>query len=112
MAVTRTNVERSPALRRKLADLPVQPGVYLYRDAEGELLYVGKAKVLRNRVRSYFHTKVQDAKTRRLVARIWDLEFIVCATELEALVLENNLIREHRPPYNILLRDDKSYPYV
>lgn len=112
MAVTRTNVERSPALRRKLADLPVQPGVYLYRDSEGELLYVGKAKVLRNRVRSYFHTKVQDAKTRRLVARIWDLEFIVCATELEALVLENNLIREHRPPYNILLRDDKSYPYV
>ena len=108
----RTNADRSPFLQRKLGDLPVQPGVYLYRDEEGNLLYVGKAKVLRNRVRSYFQSKQLDAKTRRLVARIWDLEFIVCATELEALVLENNLIKENRPPYNILLRDDKSYPYV
>jgi len=108
----RSNVERSPFLQRKLGDLPVQPGVYLYRDEEGNLLYVGKAKVLRNRVKSYFQSKQLDAKTRRLVARIWDLEFIVCATELEALVLENNLIKENRPPYNILLRDDKSYPYV
>ena len=91
---------------------PPSPGCYLYRDEEGNLLYVGKAKVLRNRVKSYFQAKQLDAKTRRLVARIWDLEFIVCETELEALVLENNLIKEHRPPYNILLRDDKSYPYV
>jgi excinuclease ABC subunit C len=112
MALPRTNVDRSPLLQRKLGDLPTQPGVYLYRDEEGTLLYVGKAKVLRNRVKSYFHSKQLDGKTRRLVARIWDLEFIVCATELEALVLENNLIRENRPPYNILLRDDKSYPYV
>jgi excinuclease ABC subunit C len=112
MAAPRTNVDRSPLLQRKLGDLPTQPGVYLYRDEEGTLLYVGKAKVLRNRVKSYFHSKQLDGKTRRLVARIWDLEFIVCATELEALVLENNLIRENRPPYNILLRDDKSYPYV
>jgi len=112
MTAPRTNVDRSPALRRKLTDLPTQPGVYLYRDEEGNLLYVGKAKVLRNRVKSYFQSKQLDGKTRRLVARIWDLEFVVCATELEALVLENNFIREHRPPYNILLRDDKSYPYV
>jgi len=112
MAVPRSNVDRSPLLQRKLGDLPTQPGVYLYRDEAGTLLYVGKAKVLRNRVKSYFHSKQLDAKTRRLVARIWDLEFIVCETELEALVLENNLIRENRPPYNILLRDDKSYPYV
>ena len=112
MPAPRTNVDRSPALRRKLTDLPTQPGVYLYRDQEGNLLYVGKAKVLRNRVKSYFQSRLLDGKTRRLVARIWDLEFIVCATELEALVLENNLIRENRPPYNILLRDDKSYPYV
>ena len=112
MAAPRNNVERSPALSRKLSDLPTQPGVYLYRDEEGNLLYVGKAKVLRNRVKSYFQSKQLDGKTRRLVARIWDLEFVVCETELEALVLENNFIKEHRPPYNILLRDDKSYPYV
>ena len=112
MATVRTNLEKSPALKRKLADLPLRPGCYLYRDEKGNLLYVGKAKVLRNRVKSYFQQKRLDAKTRRLVARIWDLEFIVCETELEALVLENNLIKEHFPPFNILLRDDKSYPYV
>nr|WP_306672461.1 excinuclease ABC subunit UvrC [Geothrix fuzhouensis] len=99
-------------MQRKLSDLPLRPGCYLYRDQKGNLLYIGKAKVLRNRVKSYFQNKHLDAKTRRLVARIWDLEFIVCETELEALVLENNLINEHLPPFNILLRDDKSYPYV
>jgi excinuclease ABC subunit C len=112
MAKPRSHAESSPFLLRKLADLPTRPGVYMYRDQEANLLYVGKAKVLRNRVKSYFAATSQDAKTRRLVARIWDLEFIVCETELEALVLENNLIKEHRPPYNIMLRDDKSYPYV
>ncbi len=109
---TRHNLDSSPALARKLSDLPTRPGVYLYRDKQGVLLYVGKAKVLRNRVKSYFQAKHHDAKTRRLVGRIWDLEFIVCETELEALVLENNLIKEHDPPFNIMLRDDKSYPYV
>lgn len=108
----RSNLDRSPTLARKLGDLPVRPGVYLYRDEVGNLLYVGKAKVLRNRVKSYFQNKHHDVKTRRLVARIWDLELIVCETELEALVLENNLIKEHMPPFNILLRDDKTYPYV
>ena len=112
MAVVRTNVEKSPALKRKLGDLPTRPGCYLYRDERGNLLYVGKAKVLRNRVKSYFQQKRLDAKTRRLVARVWDVELIVCETELEALILENNLIKEHLPPFNILLRDDKSYPYV
>ncbi len=111
MAV-RSNVDKSPVLKRKLADLPQRPGVYLYRDREGTLLYVGKAKVLRNRVKSYFQSRNLDAKTRRLVGRVWDLEFIVCETELEALVLENNFIKEHFPPFNILLRDDKTYPYV
>ena len=110
--LTRTNISKSPVLARKLTDLPLAPGCYLYRDQRGNLLYIGKAKVLRNRVKSYFQNKHLDAKTRRLVARIWDLEFIVCETELEALVLENNLINEHLPPFNILLRDDKSYPYV
>ncbi len=112
MAALRTNFDKSPALQRKLGDLPTRPGCYLYRDSTGNLLYVGKAKVLRNRVKSYFSNQRPDAKTRKLVARIWDLEFIVCETELEALVLENNLIKEHRPPFNIMLRDDKSYPYV
>ncbi len=112
MAAIRTNLEKSPFLKRKLGDLPQRPGCYLYRDEGGNLLYVGKAKVLRNRVKSYFQNKSLDAKTRRLVARIWDIELIVCETELEALVLENNLIKEHFPPFNILLRDDKSYPYV
>ncbi len=112
MAAIRTNLEKSPVLKRKLADLPLRPGCYLYRDEVGNLLYVGKAKVLRNRVKSYFQQKRLDAKTRRLVARIWDVELIVCESELEALVLENNLINAHLPPYNIMLRDDKSYPYV
>lgn len=112
MAAIRNNLEKSPFLNRKLGDLPTRPGVYLYRDKDGALLYVGKAKVLRNRVRSYFQSKQLDAKTRRLVARVWDLELIVCETELEALVLENNLIKEHFPPFNILLRDDKTYPFV
>jgi excinuclease ABC subunit C len=112
VAAVRTNLEKSPFLQRKLGDLPLRPGCYLYRDEGGILLYVGKAKVLRNRVKSYFQQKRLDAKTRRLVARIWDIEFIVCETELEALILENNLIKEHWPPFNILLKDDKSYPYV
>ena len=112
MGTLRTNLEKSPFLKRKLGDLPVRPGCYLYRDESGNLLYVGKAKVLRNRVKSYFQQKQLDAKTRRLVARIWDVELIVCESELEALILENNLIKQHLPPFNILLRDDKSYPYV
>ena len=112
MATVRTNIEKSPALKRKLGDIPLRPGCYLYRDEGGNLLYIGKAKSLRHRVKSYFQQKHLDAKTRRLVARIWDLEFIVCESELEALVLENNLIKEHWPPFNILLKDDKSYPYV
>lgn len=112
MGIVRTNLEKSPVLKRKLGDLPLRPGCYLYRDERGNLLYVGKAKVLRNRVKSYFQQQRLDAKTRRLVARIWDVELIVCESELEALILENNLIKQHLPPFNILLRDDKSYPYV
>jgi excinuclease ABC subunit C len=108
----RNNIERSPQLARKLPDLPACPGVYMYRDKESNLLYVGKAKILKNRIKSYFQSRHLDAKTKRLVANTWDLEFIVCATELEALVLENNLIKEHMPPFNILLRDDKTYPYI
>ncbi len=100
-------------LREKVANLPTQPGVYLFQDAGGTILYVGKALSLRNRVRSYFLEKSsQDAKTGSLVREIADLEFIVVDNEKEALALENNLIKKHQPKFNILLRDDKTYPYI
>ena len=102
-----------PALQSKLDSLPTVPGVYQYYAEGGELLYVGKAVNLRNRVRSYFHQSARlEPKTQRLVSHIADLEWIVTASELEALLLEMNLIKEHRPRYNILLKDDKRYPYI
>nr|CAA9228403.1 Excinuclease ABC subunit C [uncultured Armatimonadetes bacterium] len=100
-------------LAQKLENLPTNPGCYLYKDKEGTILYVGKAVNLRNRVRSYFHKSADHSpKTRRLVAQIADMEWIVTDTELEALILECNLIKKHRPKYNIRLRDDKHYPYL
>jgi excinuclease ABC subunit C len=100
-------------LREKVANLPTQPGVYLFQDAAGVILYVGKALSLRSRVRSYFLDKSQqDAKTGSLVREIADLEYIVVDNEKEALALENNLIKKHQPKFNILLRDDKTYPYI
>ncbi|MFY9733353.1 MAG: excinuclease ABC subunit UvrC [Candidatus Acidiferrales bacterium] len=100
-------------LREKVANLPAQPGVYLFQDAGGAILYVGKALSLRSRVRSYFLDKSQqDAKTGSLVREIADLEYIVVDNEKEALALENNLIKKHQPKFNILLRDDKTYPYI
>jgi excinuclease ABC subunit C len=98
---------------QKLAHLPDTPGVYLWKDAEGTVLYVGKAKRLRPRVRSYFASDhFESPKTRRLVERIADVETIVVPDEAHALILEANLIKEHRPKYNVMLRDDKSYPYI
>jgi excinuclease ABC subunit C len=103
----------SELIRGKLRHLPAQPGVYLMKDAEGEILYVGKAKSLRPRVRSYFSSRhAESLKTRELVRRIHDFETIVVNSEAEALILENNLIKEHHPRFNINLRDDKTYPYV
>lgn len=100
-------------LQQKVAGLPTRPGVYLHRDADGTIIYVGKAKNLRARVRSYFQEgRPVDAKTRALMQRIADVETIVTDTEVEALILENTLIKEHKPKYNILLKDDKSYPYI
>lgn len=97
----------------KLKKLPKSPGCYIYKDADGNILYVGKAVVLRNRVRSYFQTSTKHGiRIERLVSKIRDLEWIVVDSELEALVLECNLIKQHRPPYNVRLRDDKSYPYI
>ncbi len=100
-------------LRQRLAGLPEQPGVYIYMDAVGKVIYVGKAKVLRNRVRSYFQQRDDKGlKTELLVSNIRALDYIVTATELEALVLENTLIKQHKPRYNILLKDDKAYPWL
>jgi excinuclease ABC subunit C len=100
-------------LNQKIRTLPTDPGVYLYKNAEGQVIYVGKAKNLRARVRSYFlDGAAEDAKTGSLLREAVDIEYIVVANEGEALALENNLIKQKKPRYNILLRDDKSYPYV
>ncbi|ETP68859.1 excinuclease ABC subunit C [Planococcus glaciei] len=98
-------------IQHKLAILPDQPGCYLMKDRQNTIIYVGKAKVLKNRVRSYF-TGSHDAKTQRLVGEIVDFEYIVTNSEKEALILELNLIKKHDPKYNIMLKDDKTYPYL
>jgi excinuclease ABC subunit C len=100
-------------LDEKLKNLPASPGVYLHKNSQGKIIYVGKAKSLRSRVRQYFQSaRNQDHKTRELVARIADFEFIVVDNEIEALMLESNLIKKHKPRFNILLRDDKQYPHL
>lgn len=98
-------------LRQKLSLLPEKPGVYLMKDAADQIIYVGKAKILRNRVRSYF-TGSHDGKTQLMISQIVDFETILTDSEVEALVLECNLIKRYNPKYNILLRDDKSYPFL
>ena len=100
-------------LLAKIRSIPTEPGVYLYKNAEGEVIYVGKAKNLRSRVASYFHEgRWEDSKTGTLVREAADVEYIVVANNKEALALENNLIKQRKPRFNILLRDDKTYPYV
>ncbi|MBA3353615.1 MAG: excinuclease ABC subunit UvrC, partial [Blastocatellia bacterium] len=100
-------------LQEKLKSVPIAAGIYLHKNAAGKILYVGKAKNLRSRVRQYFQSsRNQDAKTRRLVRAIADFEFIVVDNEVEALVLESNLIKKHKPRFNVLLKDDKSYPHL
>ncbi|QQS42826.1 MAG: excinuclease ABC subunit UvrC [Acidobacteriota bacterium] len=101
------------SLKKKLKNLPASPGVYLHKNSEGRIIYIGKAKSLRSRVRSYFQSsKNMDPKTRRLVANIDDFEFIVVDTEAEALILESNLVKKHKPRYNVFLKDDKAYPHL
>ncbi|MEI8165270.1 MAG: excinuclease ABC subunit UvrC [Chloroflexales bacterium] len=101
------------AFEERLRRVPETPGVYLWKDAKGELLYVGKSKKLRDRMRSYFGApRGLSGKTRRMVSQIADFDLILTQSELEALLLEMNLIKQHRPRYNILLKDDKSYPYI
>ena len=100
-------------LREKVGTLPFSPGVYLYKDAGGRVIYVGKAKSLRNRVRSYFsEDKLGDVKTGTLISEARDIDYILVDNEKEALALENNLIKQYKPRFNILLRDDKTYPYI
>jgi excinuclease ABC subunit C len=104
---------QATALADKARQLPPEPGVYLFKDARGKVLYVGKAKVLRDRIRSYLGTGADvPPKTRALMSRAQDLDWIVARNEVEALILECNLIKEYRPRYNIRLRDDKKFPYV
>ncbi|MBD0349387.1 MAG: GIY-YIG nuclease family protein, partial [Thermoleophilia bacterium] len=100
------------ALESKLKSLPARPGVYLFRDANGDVLYIGKAKSLRPRVRSYFQKGDGRRTMRDLSPRIADLDVIVTQSEVEALHLEQNLVKRHRPPFNVRLRDDKSFPYI
>src|SRR5215467_15428785 len=99
--------------KEQAAQLPERPGVYMFKDAAGHIIYVGKARLLRNRVRSYFlESRWMDAKTGSLARDIAELETIVVENEREALALENQLIKRHKPKFNVMLRDDKTYPYI
>ncbi len=110
---TTTSIGDTIAFEERLKNVPHAPGVYIWKDAHGKILYVGKSKNLRDRMRSYFGApRGLSSKTRRLVAQIADFDTILTTSELEALLLEMNLIKQHRPKYNILLKDDKSYPYI
>ncbi len=99
-------------LTEKLKNLPSSPGVYIMRDAGGTIIYVGKAKILKNRVRQYFHGVDHPPKVSAMISKIADFEYILTDTEFEALCLESNLIKKHKPRYNILLKDDKGYPFI
>ncbi|MBC7871802.1 MAG: excinuclease ABC subunit UvrC [Chitinophagaceae bacterium] len=105
--------QASDHIRTLVNNLPLKPGVYIMKDVDGKIIYIGKAKVLRNRVRSYFQAGGQlDNKTLQMRSRVVDIEFIVAETEVQALILEETLIKEHKPRFNILMKDDKRYPYI
>jgi excinuclease ABC subunit C len=100
-------------IKENLKKLPDSPGVYIHKDKKGRVIYVGKASSLRNRVRQYFGSpRNMDAKVRAMVAKIAEFEIIQTQTEMEALILECNLIKKYMPKYNVMLRDDKTYPYI
>ena len=99
--------------KEKLKDVPMNPGVYLMLDKDGEIIYVGKAKHLKNRLRSYFiNLANRTAKVAAMLEHVDDFRYIICASEVDALMTENNLIKKHKPRYNILLKDDKAYPFL
>ena len=99
-------------IREKLKLLPDNSGVYIMLDKYGNIIYVGKARVLKNRVRQYFHNSPKPEKVMKMVENIADFNYIITDSEIDALALENNLIKKHKPKYNILLKDDKTYPYI
>src|ERR1043165_2286406 len=106
-------MDRLERLKLRLKELPARPGVYLHKNAEGEVIYVGKARNLRNRVQSYLVGRgPRDPRIDTLIHEIDAIDFVTTNNELEAILLENNLIKSHQPRYNILLRDDKTYPYI
>ncbi len=112
-AALRADEERTARLREKANQLPMQPGVYIMHDRHDKIIYVGKSKVLKNRVSQYFHERAQHSpKTARMVSNVADFAYILCDSEMEALTLENSLIKLHTPKYNIRLKDDKNYPYI
>ena len=105
--------ERIKNLREKAGNLPLLPGVYIMRSKSGEIIYVGKAKKLKNRVSQYFRDNKQHTdKVKKMVSAVNDFEYIICDSEFEALVLECSLIKQNMPKYNILLKDDKGYPFI
>ncbi len=106
------NMERITELREKAGRLPLSPGVYLMKDKKGKIIYVGKSKALKNRVSQYFQDNEKSIKTFKMVSNVYDFDYILTNTEIEALVLENKLIKLNQPKYNILLKDAKSYPYI
>ena len=106
------NEERLSRLKNIVSNLPSKPGSYQFYDQTGTIIYVGKAKSLKNRVSSYFHKEVDRYKTKVLVSKIHDITYTVVKTEEDALLLENNLIKKYKPKYNILLKDGKTYPSI
>ena len=108
-----TTVSERKGFTERLAATPAKPGVYVMHDRSGDVLYVGKAASLRNRLRSYFASQAGlEPKIRNMVARVADFNFIVTESDSEAVILECNLIKRHKPPYNARLKDDKSYPFI
>ena len=99
-------------LKEKLLSLPTGSGCYIMKDKQGNVIYVGKAKNLKRRVNSYFNRTQKNIKTENLVKNIYDFDYIVTNTEFDCLMLENNLIKKYKPHYNILLKDDKNFPYI
>ena len=104
--------EKKEMLLQKANTLPLCPGVYIMKDNNGKVIYVGKSRKLKNRVSQYFQHNKKNTKTLQMVSRVYDFEYIICRTEIEALTLENSLIKQYSPKYNIKLKDAKSYPYI
>ena len=104
--------ERSDLLKEKIKALPDNPGVYIMKNSGGEIIYIGKAVVLKNRVRQYFNNSPKLPKVQAMVDNVADFEYIITLTEKDALTLEANLVKKHKPKYNILLKDDKASPYI